>query len=234
VDAVIGNRSKGVNSVAMVLVLPGAFLLGEGEDAHAVYLAAFSIAKYPVTNRAYQAFVDATGHRASRHWQSRYPEVLSDHPVVNISWHDALAYCDWLSATTGQHYRLPTEAEWEKAARGSDGRTYPWGNVFDTAKCNSWEAGMGWTTPVNAYPNGVSPWGAMDMVGNVWEWSSSLYADYPYRSDDGREDLVVEGWRVLRGGSWFDHEWGVRAARRLSGQPNHMSHNTGFRVAQEV
>jgi toxoflavin biosynthesis protein ToxD len=218
----------------MVLVLPGAFLLGEGEDAHAVSLATFSIAKYPVTNRAYQAFVDATGHKASRHWQSRYPEVLSDHPVVNISWYDALAYCDWLSATTGHHYRLPTEAEWEKAARGTDGRTYPWGNVFDTAKCNSWEAGMGSTTPVDAYPSGVSPWGVMDMVGNVWEWCSSLYADYPYRFDDGREDLMVAGWRVVRGGSWFDHAWGVRAARRLSGQPNHASHNTGFRVVQEV
>ena len=208
--------------------------MGEGEDAHSVFVAAFYIARYPVTNRAYQAFVEAAGYPAPRHWQSHFPEVLSDHPVVNISWREALAYCDWLSATTGQHYRLPTEAEWEKAARGADSCAYPWGNIFDKAKCNSWEAGLGWTTPVDAYPNGASPYGVMDMAGNVWEWCSSLYADYPYRADDGRERLTAEGWRVLRGGSWFDHEWGVRAARRLSGQPERVSHNTGFRVARDV
>lgn len=220
--------------VEMILVPEGKFLMAEGHDMHRVYAAAFYIAKYPITNRAYQAFVTATGHKAPRHWQSSYPEVLSDHPVVNVSWHDALAYCDWLSATTGHHYRLPTEAEWEKAARGADGRTYPWGNVFDKAKCNSWESGMGWTTPVDAYPNGASPWGVMDMVGNMWEWCSSLHADYPYRADDGREGLSAAGWRVLRGGSWFDYEWGVRPARRLSGQPDEVSHNTGFRVVREV
>ncbi|HKZ86550.1 MAG TPA: SUMF1/EgtB/PvdO family nonheme iron enzyme [Anaerolineae bacterium] len=218
----------------MALAPAGEFLMGEGNDTHSVYVAAFYIAKYPLTNRAYKAFVDAAGHKAPRHWQTGYPEALDDHPVVNINWYDALAYCRWLSDTTGHHYRLPTEAEWEKAARGTDSRTYPWGNVFDKARCNGWEAGMGWTTPVDCYPSGASPYGVLDMVGNVWEWCSSLHADYPYRADDGREDLAAEGWRALRGGSWLDHEWGVRAARRLSGQPDYVSHNTGFRVAREV
>jgi formylglycine-generating enzyme required for sulfatase activity len=106
--------------------------------------------------------------------------------------------------------------------------------VFDKAKCNGWEAGLGWTAPVDCHEAGVSPYGVMDLVGNVWEWCSSLHADYPYRADDDREDLAAEGWRALRGGSWLDHEWGIRAARRLSGQPDYVSHNTGFRVAREV
>jgi formylglycine-generating enzyme required for sulfatase activity len=218
----------------MALVPAGEFPMGEGADQHSVYVAAFYLARYPVTNAAYQSFVNAAGREAPRHWQGGYPEALSDHPVVNVSWHDALACCRWLSETTGHHYRLPTEAEWEKAARGADGRTYPWGNVFDKTKCNGWEAGMGWTTPVDCCVNGASPYGAMDMVGNVWEWCSSLYAPYPYRADDGRENLAAEGWRALRGGSWLDHEWGVRAARRLSGQADYVSHNTGLRVAREV
>jgi len=221
-------------SPEMILVPAGKFLMGEGDDAHPVYVAAFYIAKYPITNAAYQPFVDSTGHAAPGHWQAGYPQALNDHPVVNVSWQDALAYCRWLSETTGHHYRLPTEAEWEKVARGADGRVYPWGNVFDKAKCNGWEAGLGWTAPVDCHEAGVSPYGVMDLVGNVWEWCSSLHADYPYRANDGREDLSAEGWRALRGGSWLDHEWGLRAARRLSGQPDSVCHNTGFRVARQV
>jgi len=221
-------------AVEMVSVPAGAFLMGEGNDARPVHVAALYIAKYPITNRAYRVFVNAAGHKAPRHWQTGYPDVLGDHPVVNVSWHDALTYCRWLSTTTGHHYRLPAEPEWEKAARGAEGRTYPWGNVFDKANCNCWESGMGWTTPVDCHVNGASPYGVLDMAGNVWEWCSSLHADYPYRADDGREDQSAAGWRALRGGSWFDHEWGVRAARRLSGQPDCASHNTGFRVARKV
>jgi formylglycine-generating enzyme required for sulfatase activity len=144
----------------MLLVPAGEFLMGEGKEAYSIFVAAFNVAKYPVTNRAYQTFMAATGHQPPLHWRGDSPdEVLRDHPVVNVSWRDALDYCRWLSAATGQCYRLPTEAEWEKAARGVEGRTYPWGNVFDKANCNSWEAGMGWTTPVDAYPGGASPYG---------------------------------------------------------------------------
>ena len=219
----------------MICVPAGAFSMGEGDDRHVVYVATFYIAKYPVTNAVYQSFVVTTGHRTPSHWRNGGPpEILSDHPVVNVSWSDALTYCRWMSETTGHRFRLPTEAEWEKAARGTDGRIYPWGNVFDHVHCNCWEAGIGWTTPVDWYENGASPYGVMDMGGNVWEWCSSLYVDYPYRADDGREELTSEGWRALRGGAWLDSAWGLRAARRLSGQPDSVSHNTGFRVVREV
>ncbi|GAB4414103.1 MAG: formylglycine-generating enzyme family protein [Anaerolineae bacterium] len=209
--------------------------MGEGDDAHPVYLAAYTIGKYPITNQLYQSFVTASNHPAPADWrEGHYPEVLGNHPVVNVSWYDALAYCRWLSQTTGQIYRLPSEAEWEKAARGTDGRPYPWGFEFDKTRCNTGEAGLGWTTPVDAYPGGASPYGVMDLIGNVWEWCSSLFVDYPYAPNDGREDLNAEGWRVLRGGSWFDMEWGARAARRLSGPPDSLGRNTGFRVVRET
>lgn len=218
----------------MILVPAGEFPMGEGDDMHPVYVAAYHIAKFPVTNYEYQVFVDAARQRPPAHWpEGRCHPVLSDHPVVNVSWHQALAYCRWLTDATGLRYRLATEAEWEKAARGTDARTYPWGNEFDETRCNSWEGWIGRTTPVDYFPTGASPYGVMDLVGNVWEWCSSLYAEHPYRVDDGREDLTADGWRVLRGGSWYDTDWGARPARRLSGQPDHASHNTGFRIVRE-
>ncbi len=219
----------------VILVPAGQFLMGEENDAHPLYLADFYIAKYPVTNRLYQDFVAATGYPAPPDWpENRHHAMVAGHPVVNVSWFDALAYCRWLSETTRQTCRLPTEAEWEKAARGVEGRIYPWGNSFDKSCCNCFEKGMGFTTPVDAHPAGASPYGVMDLAGNVWEWCSTAYAGYPYQPNDGREDLSAVAWRVLRGGSWFDAEWGVRAARRLSSQPNRPSRNTGFRVVQEV
>jgi len=148
------------------------------------------------------------------------------HPVVGINWFEAMVYCQWLNeqlhvpGSTFQvqrdgrkevwnveleawNIRLPTEAEWEKAARGADGRRWPWGNEFDPQRCNSSEGGKGTTTPVGAYsPAGDSPYGVADMAGNVWEWCRSIYKPYPYQADDGREDLQAAGTRVLRGGSW--------------------------------
>src|SRR5262245_16575029 len=115
----------------LILIPAGEFWMGEEEEAHQVGVAEFSIAKYPVTNLLYRAFIEAAGHPPPPHWSGSYLlDLLDDHPVVNISWYDATAYCRWLSPETGDIYRLPTEAEWEKAARGTEGAIYPWGAQF--------------------------------------------------------------------------------------------------------
>jgi formylglycine-generating enzyme required for sulfatase activity len=158
----------------------------EESPQHTVDVAAFAIAETPVTNALYALFQQATGAHQPISWGGALPEHLRDHPAVDLSWQDATALCDWLSRLTGRRYRLPTEAEWEKAARGVDGRAFPWGDQFDPARCNVKESGMGATTPVGAYPTGASPYGALDMAGNVWEWTQSLQATYPYQAADGR------------------------------------------------
>ncbi len=193
----------------MILIPAGEFTMGEGYEAHPVYLDTFYIGKYEVTNAQYKRFVEATGHRVPQHWSGgSIPKGKQDHPVVNVSWHDARSYCQWLADETGQVVRLPTEAQWEKAARGTDGREYPWGNEFDKDRCNWFEAFIGDTTAVGKYsPQGDSPYGVADMAGNVWEWTSSLYKAYPYDASDGRDDPEAEGWRLLRGGSFKDG-WG--------------------------
>jgi formylglycine-generating enzyme required for sulfatase activity len=189
-----------------------------------------------VTNAEYAAFVQATGHRAPRHWkQDTFPEELADHPVAYISWYDALAYVEWLREQTEQPYRLPTEAEWEKAARGTEGRLWPWGNEWDAQKCNIRLSGPGEITPVGQYsPAGDSPYGCADMAGNVWEWCSSLDKTYPYERGDGRENLEEQGARVMRGGSWYNDTpaW-VRCAARSADLPDiSIGDGHGFRVAR--
>ncbi len=200
----------------LVLIPAGEFLMGSDpkKDRHAdkseqpqhrPYLPDYYMAKTPATNTQYAAFVQAAGHKPPDHWEAKKPpQGKEDHPVVNINWRDAMAYCKWLAEITAKPYRLPSEAEWEKAARGTDGRIYPWGNEWDAKRCNNRESGKDDTTPVGAYPQGASPYGLLDMAGNVWEWTISLYRPYPYQSRDGREDPRAEGSRVLRGGSWDD------------------------------
>ncbi len=214
----------------MALVPAGPFLMGSSDDdemafddekpQHTVHLPDFYIALTPVTNAQYARFVQATGHDAPDHWESgRAPKKLEQHPVVNVSWHDALAYARWAGAT------LPSEAEWEKAARGGlppagggerggAERRWPWGNEWDAAKANTSEEGPGTTTPVGSYPAGASPYGVLDMAGNVWEWTRSLCRGYPYDPDDGREDLQASGLRVLRGGAFLNYLRLVRCADR--------------------
>lgn len=201
------------NSDTKRIVIPaGPFFMGESLER--VELPEFRIAKYPVTNAEYDQFVRATDHRRPDHWlrDGHYPPELAQHPVVFVSWEDAIAYTQWVGA------RLPSEAEWEKAARGSDGRLYPWGNEFSAEYCNTSESKTEGTQPVDAHPGGTSPYGVMDMAGNVWEWTMSLYE-------------VGEDWRILKGGGW-DYK-GIKdtcCAYRVYFRPTFRNSAVGFRA----
>jgi formylglycine-generating enzyme required for sulfatase activity len=206
---------------------------GYGDDEkpqHTVTLAAFQISKCPVTVAEYACFVRA-GQEEPNNWQQQLGKL--DHPVVYVSWRDAAAYTKWLAERTGQSWRLPSEAEWEKAARATDRRTYPWGDTFDASRCNTREGGKGDTTPVGSYPSGASPSGALDMVGNVWEWTSSAFRSYPYVATDGREQANSAESRVLRGGSWnIRGSFYARAACRVHNPVGDLDYrHTGFRLA---
>jgi formylglycine-generating enzyme required for sulfatase activity len=201
-----------ISSLETVVIPAGPFLMGEQRET--VVLPEYRIAKYPVTNAEYHEFVKATGLlRQPDHWRldGSYPPELARHPVVFVSWEDASACATWLGG------RLPSEAEWEKAARGIEGREYPWGNEFVAGYCNSSEAKTDGTRPVDAHPDGASPYGVMDLAGNVWEWTATLY-------EAGQE------WRVLKGGAW-DYK-GMKDARcgaRIYFRPAFRNSAVGFR-----
>jgi formylglycine-generating enzyme required for sulfatase activity len=236
----------------MIHIPSGKFLMGSDpkQDPHAedreqpqhtLSLPDYYLAQTPVTNTQYQIFVDVTGHRAPQHWQDGHPpHSKADHPVVHVSWHDALAYCRWLAEVTGKPYRLPSEAEWEKGARGNDGRLYPWGNQWNPQCCNSNESELDDTSPVGAYPHGASPYGLLDMAGNVWEWTTSLWGKemkepefgYPYDPADGREDLEAGRavMRVLRGSAFYYNIVYTRSAYRIRSYPDYRVRTRGFRV----
>jgi formylglycine-generating enzyme required for sulfatase activity len=196
----------------------------EESPQHQVRLAAFAIAATPVTNALYALYAAASGARADR----------GEHPLVNVSWHEALAFCAWLGAAAGAPARLPSEAEWEYAARAADGRAFPWGNTFGPGRANTSEAGLAASSPVGAYPAGASPSGALDMAGNVWEWTSSLDRGYPYRPEDGREDLAAGGRRILRGGCYANPHGFARCACRFRLQPQLRNEFIGFRLALSI
>jgi formylglycine-generating enzyme required for sulfatase activity len=235
----------------MVLIPAGGFLMGSDAykdrnardneiPQHLLYLPDYYLAKTAVTNGQYRTFVSVAGHAPPEHWEGRSPPGgKENHPVVNVSWHDATAFCGWLSKVTGKPYRLPSEAEWEKGARGSDGRLFPWGDVWDGKRCNSGEDDHADTTPVGACPQGASPYGLLDMSGNVWEWTLSLWGSawkepsfkYPYDPTDGREDLEAGESiiRILRGGSWLVPSVDARTAYRNGFLPDHRFNTIGFR-----
>lgn len=204
------------------LVPEGPFNMGEGSDQREVFIHGFYIGKYLVTNCHYKKFIDENPeYKAPENWANRmYPTGRDNYPVVYVSWHDAVAYCEWKRKTTDLFYRLPTEEEWEKAARGTNGRTYPWGNDFDPDRCNTDEKGPLDTTTVGRYPEGVSPYGCYDMSGNVWEWTDSWY-------NKGKN------LRVVRGSAWggYDTNADARCAARGYSPPEQVDHTIGFRVA---
>lgn len=198
----------------MVFVPAGEFIMGNNNDyydndsderpQHIVNLPAFYIDKYPVTNSQYKKFVEATGHQPPRFWDKsgNYPPNKSDHPVVGVSFLDAQAYARWVGK------RLPTEEEWEKAARGTDARRWPWGNKFDHTKANVRSKG---TTPVGSFPESASPYGAYDMAGNVWELVDSWYELYPNSPENETvARLLGKKYKVVRGG---DYNSGISSAR---------------------
>jgi formylglycine-generating enzyme required for sulfatase activity len=204
----------------------------EESPQHTLRLPPFAIARIPVINVLYAPFVAVTGARAPITWRgSRPPEALLAHPVVDVSWENARAFCAWLSGATGEPYRLPTEAEWEHAARGADGRVFPWGNVWDPARANAREGGRGGTAPVGLY-DGASPYGCLDMAGNVWEWTASLDAPYPYAPADGREEAQAPGRRILRGGCYANPHGFARCACRFRLPPMARNEFLGFRLAR--
>ncbi len=225
------------HGVIMLYVPKGTFSMGgesydDEKPVHLVDLDAYYIDKYEVTNAAYKRCVDAGGcvapKSSSSNTRAAYygnPE-FDEYPVVYVDWNMAKTYCEWRDA------RLPTEAEWEKAARGTDGRVYPWGENIDCDKANYQSSCAGDTKQVGSYLDGVSPYGAYDMSGNVWEWVSSLYKPYPYDATDGREDMNSSNRRALRGGSW---SYGINFARssvRYGYSPDYSINFVGFRCAR--
>ena len=237
---------RGAFEPEMIRIPTGEFLMGskkqdkvaynDEKPQHRVYLAEYWIGKYPVTNAQYTAFVDATGHEPPEHWKkARPPKGKENHPVACVSWYDAAAYCHWLAKEAGKPYRLLTEAEWEKAARGTDGRTYPWGEGIDCDHAQYCECG-GQTVPVGSKPKGASPYGALDMAGNVWEWvadwyDSNYYSHFPSQNPQG-PDLGKH--KVIRGGSWFNGSYDVRSATRIGTDPDSWHINEGFRCARSA
>jgi formylglycine-generating enzyme required for sulfatase activity len=226
-------------TTGMVLVPSGEFVQGSEEfdleaPSHRIHLPAFWIDRYPVTNEQYLGFVRATGHPPPPDWpDGRPPEGRLDHPVERVSWHDAVAFASWAGK------RLPTEAEWEKAARGKDARRWPWGNAFDESRCIVWDHAMALdvtTVPVTAHPEGASPYGVEQMAGNVEEWVADELLPYPGSSH--RSPSAGGGLRVVRGGSWFYTQEHARCAYRRGLAPDFtgwsQAGGPGFRCALDA
>ena len=221
----------------MITIPAGPFLMGndEGDEderpAHTVELPEYQIDKYEVTNAQFALFIVETGYVTDaelagegKTWRSYYEPGKENHPVVKVSWNDALAYCLWAGK------RLPTEAEWEKAARGTDGRIYPWGNEYDPNRLNGKDGGRRTTTPVGSFPEGASPYGVMDMAGNVWEWTDDWYQAYP--GNPIPSPYYGQKFKVLRGGGWFDEADLVRTTNRSASIVTAANDDIGFRCAR--
>jgi formylglycine-generating enzyme required for sulfatase activity len=203
---------------------------------HGVTLAPYRIAKYPVTNFEYRAFLEArTDVRPPSTWKlGFYPSALANHPVYGITPSDAEAYCSWLSKETNRVFRLPTEAEWEFAAAGPSGQQFPWGDSFDVSRANTIEAGIHSTTPVGTFPDGSSPFGVMDLAGNVEEFVSDDFALYPEgKAVDDDLKSTQGAYRVARGGSFTRHHDLARCQRRHGWYPKEI-YVMGFRIAETV
>ena len=220
---------------------------------HKVTLASYSISKFPVTVGEYRLFIEASAYQEKRYWTESgwlwkkstrriQPEYWDDQkwtwnnklPVIGVSWYEANAYCHWLSEKEGKIIRLPTEAEWEKAARGTEGRIYPWGDEFEIKLCNTKASNINKTILVDEFNlESESPYGCVDMAGNASEWTLSEYKLYPYDDRDGRNDTEGEKLRVTRGGSWFKPKIRARVSSRGMNDPFFSDNDVGFRYVWE-
>src|SRR5512132_4297582 len=189
----------------------GTYRLGDAGAERDVVMGALRIGRWPVVNAAMARFVRATGRPVAKALARKLADPqLADHPATDVTYAEAAAFCAWAGG------RVPSGDDWEAVARGGDGRPWPWGETFDPVCCACVESGWGWTAPVTAHPAGASPCGAEQLAGNVWEWVSDV-------TEDG-------AWRAVRGGSYLDHAWGVRAARVLAADPARATPTTGFRL----
>ena len=246
------GEAQSQSTTEMVTIPAGPFIMGtntgpaEEQPAHAVELATFEIDRTPVTKAQFARFLEAVGPvspggetyyqdddsdaRIDRSGSSWLAEPgFEDHPVLEVSWAGARDYCAWANK------RLPTEAKWEKAARGSEGRMYPWGNQAPDRTRAQFDGGWRETARVGGLPEGASPYGVLDMAGNVWEWVSSAYAPYPYDALDGRESLEPGPVRGTRGGGQDTPARQIRSTERgrnLSREFDSGHHNIGFRCAR--
>lgn len=204
------------------------------QPQHKIELPKFEIGVYPVSNIEYYSFIYNTGHRVPKNWIGfHYAEGEANYPVAGVSKSDAIAYCDWISKNLKTQYRLPNEAEWEKAARGPEGRIYPWGDFFDPWRCNTLESAKRATTPNGSYsPSGDSVYGIAEMAGNVWEWTSSYLIPYPFK-ENGERDASINKC-IVRGGAWYYSHKLARCAARESVLADYVSPALGFRLARTI
>ena len=234
----IKTQLSAKDGMEQVYVPEGEFLMGSNgytsdeQPQHTVYLDAFWIDKTEVTNAMYRKCVESG---ICEQPNCNYSDSQkNDHPVVCVDWNQAHSYCQWAGG------RLPSEAEWEKAARGTDGRTYPWGENIDCGRANYGDGRLfgqkcvGDTTEVGKYPSGASPYGALDMAGNAWEWVNDWYGENYYQNSAQKNPTGPDSgqYRVLRGGSWFDGTRGVRTAIRNRVTPVLRNYNDGFRCVR--
>lgn len=241
----LGDPRQGVTDLPPLLTAPirGEFQYGDKKEMRET--APFQAAIYPITNAQFTLFFEAGGYNQAEWWSEAglawlesppnyrqtpvsQPEYWPDdrwnnpnHPVVGVSWYEAEAFCNWLTATSERAYRLPTEEEWERLARGQHGRDYPWGNTWQTGLCNTTESELGQTSAVGLFPEGVSPTGVHDCAGNVWEWCLDW--------SDKKKTV-----RVLRGGSWYVSQFDARCASRLRNDPDFSGSVIGFRVVSPI
>lgn len=254
------------NFAEMIYIPEGEFILGsdkgseDEQPVRKIYLDAYYIKRYEVTNQEYQEFVKDSSYPIPYlpkkeaepfNWDPLNkiaPEGKSDHPVVLITWSDAMEYCKWLSRRIQKNVSLPTEAQWEKAARGENALWYPWGSEKNSARQyfgnfaagNSKDKdGFALTSPIGSFPQGASPYGCLDMAGNVSEWCLDSYDKFSYQEIPSRNPLVVKEdaswpWKVLRGGSWYDSEFYLRTTYRYAARYDQSDIRWGFRYVISI